>query len=221
MQTKTWIKGLSALLVAGLMVGCAPTAGPESHRQSSEGMNTLEIGPGAQRQNAPRFDNKNIDVDGDGDREHLSGRNDLANPSVDLRSFAQPGGGSDLTQGVYPHTFTADRISNLASSVNGVANARALVVGRTVVLGMNLERGVKSHQKAELTQYVRQRILVQAPEFQRVHITTDRQLTRRIQRISDELRSGHSLNMFNNDFMDLTNQIPAVGPSAMPAVPVR
>jgi hypothetical protein len=221
MQPKQWIIGLTALLVFSTVVGCAPTAGPDVKRARTGGMNALEIGPGAQRQDVPRFDNKNIDVDGDGDREHLAGRNDIANPSVDLRSFAHPNGGSDLTQGVYPHTFTADRIASLASSVNGIANAQALVVGRTVVLGMNLERGVKPHQKPGLVQYVRQRILVQAPEFQRVHITTDRQLTRRIQRISDELRSGHSLTMFNDDFMDLTRQIPPVGPSASPAVPIQ
>jgi hypothetical protein len=221
MQTKKWVSGLALAMALVAVVGCSPQAGSGTERDSRYGTNTLEIGSNPDRQRMPQFDNKNIDVDGDGDREHVSGRNNISNPSVDLRSFAQPGGGSDLTNGVYPHTFTADRLTDLASSVNGVANSRALVVGRTAVLGINLERTVRPQQKGEIIQFVRQRVLVQAPEFQRVHISTDRALNRRIGRIADEIRAGHSLTMFNDDFMDLTKRIPAIGPSAMPAVPNR
>ena len=92
------------------------------------------------------------------------------------------------------------------------------VAGQTLLLGMNLERGVKPQQQDDLVQLVRQRILVQAPEFKRVHITTDRAQTRRIQRIADEMRAGHSLTMFNDDVMELTRQIPPTGPGTMPAV---
>ncbi|MFD2170225.1 YhcN/YlaJ family sporulation lipoprotein [Tumebacillus lipolyticus] len=217
MQRK-WIIGLTAALIAVTIPGCSAN-NDLAQNQQRYGTNTLQIGPKSAKQEMPRFDNKNIDVDGDGDKEHLSGRNDVSNPSVDLRSFTYPGS-TDMSQGIYP-TSTADRIQDLASSVDGVANSRAIVVGRTVVLGMNLERTVRPAQKADLVDTVRQRILVQAPVFERVHITTDRALTRRVQRIADELRAGHSLSMYNEEFMDLAKQIPPVGPSTMPAIPRR
>ncbi|MGZ4032188.1 MAG: YhcN/YlaJ family sporulation lipoprotein [Tumebacillaceae bacterium] len=215
-----WIKGLAVALVLFSAVGCTPSAN-RSAQQGSQGANIAEFAPGGQHISVPRYDNKNIDVDGDGDREHLSGYNDVNNPAVDLRSFAHPGGGSDMTQGLHPHTFTADRISDLAHSVNGVANARSLIVGQTAIIGLNLNRSVKKPQVSDLVHYVRQRVLVQAPEFTRVHITTDKALVRKIQNISDQIRAGHSLTMFNDDIMSLTHQIPAIGPSSMPVVPAR
>jgi hypothetical protein len=218
MQHGKWITGLTAAALALAITGCMPT-NDLARNEQRYGTNTVQIGPGSERWDVPRYDNKNIDVDGDGDKEHLSGRNDVNNPSVDLRSFSYPGS-TDMSQGIYP-TSTADRIQNLASSVDGVANSRAIVVGRTLVLGLNLERTVRPAQKADIVNFVRQRILVQAPVFERVHITTDRALTKRIQRLADELRAGHSLSMYNDDFMDLTRQIPAVGPNYMPAVPRR
>ncbi|MGB8955125.1 MAG: YhcN/YlaJ family sporulation lipoprotein, partial [Tumebacillaceae bacterium] len=172
-----------------------------------------------QQINVPQWDGKQIDVDGDGDREHLSGRNNIGNPSVDLRSFATPGGGADHTQGIYPHTYTADKIAGLAHSVDGVQNARAIITGTTAIIGLNLDRGLNAGRQAAVTQFVRQRVLVQAPEFRRVHITSDKAQTRRIQRIADEMRAGHSLSMFSDDIAELTRTIPAVGPSSMPAVP--
>ncbi|KEO83370.1 YhcN/YlaJ family sporulation lipoprotein [Tumebacillus flagellatus] len=220
MLKNKWVQGLVALLALVTVTGasgCTQTAREKADNRY--GVNTVEIAPGQDLQRVPNWDNKNIDVDGDGDREHLSGRNNIANPSVDLRSFAHPGGGSDLTQGVYPHTFTADRIADLAHSVNGVANARALVIGQTAIVALNLDKGVRPEAQTGLIQTVRQRILVQAPEFKRVHITADRALHRRVQRIADEIRAGHSLSMFNDDIMDLTRRIPAIGPSMLPAVP--
>lgn len=221
MNKRKWLTGLAAAMLLVPLVGCT-NADHDTAENGRYGINrnTVENGTGQTLIRVPRWDNKQIDVDGDGDAEHISGRNQIGNPSVDLRSFAFPGGGargSDMTNGVYPHTFTADRIADLAHSVNGVANARALVAGQTVIIGLNLERGVKPQQRGDLVKFVRQRVLVQAPEFQRVHITTDRALTRRIQRISDELRAGHSLTMFNDDVMELTRQVPAVGPNNMPA----
>jgi len=223
MNKHKWLQGLAAALLLVPLVGCTQGADqdPAERGRYNVHRNTVENGTGQTLIRVPRWDNKQIDVDGDGDAEHISGRNQIGNPSVDLRSFAFPGGGmrgTDLTNGVYPHTFTADRIADLAHSVNGVANARALVVGQTAIIGLNLERGVKPQQQGDLVRFVRQRILVQAPEFQRVHITTDRALTRRIQRLSDELRAGHSISMFNDDIMELTRQVPAVGPNHMPAV---
>jgi YhcN/YlaJ family sporulation lipoprotein len=220
MQKNKWVQGLAVMLaVVALtsMTGC--TKGAQNGSDNRYGVNTVEIAPGQEMHRVPNWDNKNIDVDGDGDREHLAGRNNIANPSIDLRSFANPGGGSDLTQGVYPHTFTADRLADLAHSVNGVANARALVVGQTAIIALNLDKGVKPQAQAQLVQTVRQRILVQAPEFKRVHITADRALQRRVQRIADEIRSGHSLTMFSDDITDLTRIIPAIGPGMTPAVP--
>lgn len=220
MQNKGWIQGLAAMLTVVTLVGISGCT--QSAREKADnryGVNTVEIAPGQQMQKVPNWDNKNIDVDGDGDREHLAGRNNIANPSIDLRSFANPGGGSDLTQGVYPHTFTADRIADLAHSVNGIANARAIVAGQTALIALNFDKGVPPRTQANLIQTVRQRVLVQAPEFKRVHITADRALQRRVQRIADEIRSGHSLSMFNDDITDLTRRIPAIGPSMAPAVP--
>ncbi|MBL0385410.1 YhcN/YlaJ family sporulation lipoprotein [Tumebacillus sp. ITR2] len=220
MQMNKWVRGLAVMLAVVTLTGVTGcTKGAQEKADNRYGINTVEIAPGQDLQKVPNWDNKNIDMDGDGDREHLSGRNNIANPSVDLRSFAHPGGGSDLTQGVYPHTFTADRIADLAHSVNGIANARALVIGQTAIVALNLDKGVKPEAQANLVQTVRQRILVQAPEFKRVHITADRALQRRVQRIADEIRSGHSLSMFNDDIMDLTRRIPAIGPSMAPAIP--
>ncbi|WP_157729328.1 YhcN/YlaJ family sporulation lipoprotein [Tumebacillus algifaecis] len=215
MQTSMkWITGLTAALTALSITGCSAT-NDFARNEQRYGTNTVQIAPGSERVTMPRFDNKNIDVDGDGDKEHLSGRNDVNNPSVDLRSFTYPGT-TNTTQGIYP-TSTADRVQNLASSVDGVANSRAVVVGRTVVLGLNLERTVRPADRADLVNIVRQRLLVQAPVFERVHITTDRAQTRRIQRLADEMRAGHSLSLYNDEFMDLTRNVPAVGPSMMPA----
>lgn len=210
-----WITGLTAaILTLTLTTGCTPS-NDLARNQQRYGVNTNNVAPGQEKADLPRFDNKNIDVDGDGDKEHLSGANDVNNPSVDLRSFTYPGT-TNAAQGIYP-TSTADRIQDLASSVDGVANSRAIVVGRTVVLGLNLERTVRPNQKADIVNFVRQRILVQAPVFERVHITTDRAQTRQIQRISDELRKGHSLSLYNDEFMELTKNVPAVGPNMMPA----
>lgn len=222
MHKHTWIKGLAVAVLLVPLVGCTPGVDRDNGAQQARyGTNTVQNAPGQGLVRVPRWDNKQIDVDGDGDAEHISGRNHVGNPSVDLRSFAFPGGsmrGTDTTDGVYPHTFTADRIADLAHSVNGIANARALVVGQTAIIGLNLERGVKPQQRAELVQFVRQRVLVQAPEFQRVHITTDRSLTRRIQRVADDLRAGHSISEYNDDVMELTNKVPAIGPNHLPAV---
>jgi len=215
------VKGLAAVLLAALLAGGC-TANPHAARDDNRyGVNTVEIAPNTQLVRTPQWDNRNIDMDGDGDREHLSGRNSINNPSVDLRSMTNPGGSVDMTSGIYPHTFTADRIADLANTVDGVANARCLLAGQTAILGVNLKRGIRPQQRDEIIQLVRQRILVQAPEFQRVHITTDRPLTRRIQRLADEMRAGHSLTLFNDDVMDLTRQIPAIGPNASPALPSR
>lgn len=223
MQANKWITGLAAAMLLCTMAGCSPQAAPgpgdggdNKYRYGVKGTN---LGPGTQQINVPQWDGKQIDVDGDGDREHLSGRNNIGNPSVDLRSFATPGGGADHTKGIYPHTFTADRIADLAHSVDGVQNARAIIAGTTAIIGLNLDRGVNAQRQAAITQFVRQRVLVQAPEFRRVHITSDKAQTRRIQRIADEMRAGHSLTMFNDDISELTRTIPAIGPSSMPAVP--
>ena len=223
MQAKKWMSGLAAALVLCTMAGCSPQVSPGrsdlSDNQGRYGTKSTNLAPGTRQMNVPHWDGKQVDVDGDGDREDLSGRNNIGNPSVDLRSLATPGGGADHTQGVYPHTFTADKIAGLAHSVNGVQNARAVITGSTAIIGLNLDRNITGKQRAAITQFVRQRVLVQAPEFRRVHITSDKAQTRRIQRIADEMRAGHSITMFNDDITELTRTIPAIGPSTMPAVP--
>ena len=98
-------------------------------------------------------------------------------------------------------------------------NARAIITGNTAIIGLNLDRGLSAGRRAAVTQFVRQRVLVQAPEFRRVHNTSAKAQARRITSIADEMRAGHSLSMFNDDIADLTRTIPAIGPSSMPAVP--
>jgi hypothetical protein len=223
MQRKKWLKGLLALCLVLPAVGCAGGKGaaPRLFEDDTRyGTNTVEIAPGKRDVRVPQWDNKNIDVDGDGDREHLSGANSLNNPSVDLRSFATPNG-ADHTQGIYPHTYTANRIADLANSVDGVQHAYAIVAGQTLIMGINPRKGVRPEQREQIVQLVRQRVLVKAPEFRRVHITADRALARRVQNVAEEMRAGHSLSTFNDEVMELTRLIPPVSPNTMPAVPAR
>ncbi|HEU4963382.1 MAG TPA: YhcN/YlaJ family sporulation lipoprotein [Bacilli bacterium] len=227
MDTSKWLKALTAALVLVPLAGCNPQAAGDNANTDRVGINSRpdgaeNIGMVRQTRDVTEWDNKSYDVDGDGDRGMLSGRNNIGNPAVDLRSIPQPGStGANINSGLYAGTATADRIADLAGSVEGVAHANVIVVGETAVIGLNLNRGVAQADMPGLVQLVRQRVLVQAPVFKRVHITTDRAMTRQIRRISDEIRAGHSLTMFNDDFMDLVRRIPAVAPGAMPAVPNR
>lgn len=226
MQTSNWLKMLVVLALAAPLVGCAPEAAGDrgAINDNRAGVSRLPTDGGftLQSREVPKWDNKNIDVDGDGDREMLRGTNNIGNPAVDLRSIPVPGStGENVNNGFYAGTATADRIQDLAGSVNGVAHSNVIVVGETAVIGLNLERTVDPKQVPGIVQFVRQRVLVQAPIFKRVHITTDRALTRQIRRISDEIRQGHSLSMYNDDFMALVRKIPAVGPGTMPAVPAE
>lgn len=199
MRTAKWVAWsvLGSLMVSGILAGCNPAAGGRMQTQSIE----------------PRYDNRGIDLDGDGDRAWLSGNNNMNNPPVNLRSLAPMGGGSaDLTQSPYSGWVTADRVADLVQTVPGVANASAVLRGQTAVVGLTLHRSVPRERAAQIAQEVRRMLLVQAPVFRSVHISTDNVLSRRVFDVSQNIRNGRPLSSMDGEIERLTRDIPVIPP---------
>ncbi len=198
MRTTKWVAWsvLGALTVSAL-AGCTPAAGDRMQRQSLE----------------PRYDNRGIDFDGDGDRSWLSGNNNMNNPPVNLRSLAPMAGGSaDMTQGPYSGWVTADRVADLAQTVPGVASASAVLRGQTAIVGLSLHRTVPRERAAQIAQEVRRMLLVQAPVFRTVHISTDNVLSRRVFDVSQNIRNGRPLSSMDGEIEQLSRDIPVLPP---------
>lgn len=201
MRTNRWAAWtVLAILAAGLLSGCgagAPGIDGRIQKQNTE----------------PLYDNRGIDIDGDGDRAWLSGHNEINNPSVNLRNFAPMGPGfRDTTQGPYSGGITADRVENLVQSVQGVDTASVVVSGQTAIIGLTLHRNIPKERAAAIMQEVRQLLMVQAPVFRSVRITTDRALARRVFDVAQNVRSGRPLPTVDREFQQLTRDIPEVAP---------
>lgn len=200
---KSVILGLVSLTVlsgAGV-VGCSPA------QSSTPYTNGITV---------PRWDNKQIDVYGDGDRVQLSRGSKVLSPPVNLSALPPAYGSSNMAQGLYPGGVTADRISDLAHSVQGVDSAHAIVTGRTAIIGLDLRRDLRSSEAGPILQEIRQRLMIQAPIFQQVYITADRGLSRRIWNVTEGIRQGRGLSSFDGEIRFLVNTIPPVPPVDLP-----
>lgn len=198
MRTNPWIAwSVLGALAVGMITGCTPAASNRMQTQSIE----------------PRYDNRGIDFDGDGDRSWLSGHNNINNPPVNLRNLTPMGGGSvDLTQDRYSGWITADRVADLVQTVPGVDNASTVLKGQTAIVGLTLHRTVPRERVGDIMQEVRRMLMIQAPSFRSVHITTDNVLTRRVFDASQNIRSGRPLSSMDKEIDRLIRDIPAVPP---------
>ncbi|BCJ87656.1 YhcN/YlaJ family sporulation lipoprotein [Effusibacillus dendaii] len=201
MRTKWIAWTVLASLTAGMLSGC----GGGSNAGSVKRMNTQ----GAEPRNA----NLGIDVDGDGDRAWLSGHNNLNNPPVNLRDYAPSGSGGyrDMTQ-TYSGGVTADRVADLAQSIQGVRDASVVIADQTAIVGLTLQRNVPQDRVEAIKQEVRRLLMIQAPVFRSVRITTDNALSRRIFDAAQNARNGHPISATDQEFSQLVKTVPEVLP---------
>ncbi|GAX90191.1 YhcN/YlaJ family sporulation lipoprotein [Effusibacillus lacus] len=201
MRTGKWVAWtLLGAVTVGVLAGCG---------QGNPGINGRMQSTGRE----PLYDNRGIDIDGDGDRAWLSGHNNINNPPVNLRNFAPLGGGyRDMTADPYSGGLTADRIADLAQSIQGVDNASVVVNGQTAIVGLTLHRHVPRERAEAIKQEVRQLLMVQAPVFRSVRITTDRAMARRVFDASRNVRNGQPLSTQDREFQQLLKDIPEVIP---------
>jgi hypothetical protein len=197
-RTSNWLAWtVLAALSVGWITGCTPVASDRMQRQSID----------------PRYESRGIDIDGDGDRAWLSGNNNINNPPVKLTQMAPMAGGyADLTQGPYPGWATAERVSDLARIVPGVAGASTVLRGQTAIVGLSLDRNVSQEQAGKIQQQVRQLLLAQAPVFRSVHITADEVLSRRVSDMAQAVRNGRPVSQMNREMDQLVRDIPETPP---------
>ncbi|WP_018133002.1 YhcN/YlaJ family sporulation lipoprotein [Effusibacillus pohliae] len=200
MRTDKWIAWtVLGTVTLGLLAGCGGGSPGINHRMQAE-------------KTEPIYDNRGIDLDGDGDRAWLAGHNNINNPPVNLRNMAPPIGGGfrDYTQGTYAGGVTADRIADLAQSIQGVDTASVVVNGQTAIVGLRLHRTVPRERAGAIAQEVRQLLMVQAPVFRSVRITTDSALARRVYDTAQKVRSGQPLSSLDQEIEQLKRDIPEV-----------
>jgi hypothetical protein len=160
----------------------------------------------------PLYDNRGIDLDGDGDRAWLSGHNNINNPPVNLSNLAPLGGGYRDTTQIYSGGFTADRVADLAQSIRGVDTASVVLADQTAIIGLRLHRTVPRERANAIAQEVRQLLMIQAPVLRSVRITTDNSLERRVSDMAQSVRSGRNISSADRDFQKLVRDIPEVVP---------
>ncbi|MFC4769435.1 YhcN/YlaJ family sporulation lipoprotein [Effusibacillus consociatus] len=200
MRAGKWIAWtVLGTMTIGVLAGCGGNPGLNGRMQTIP--NT-----------EPLYENRGIDIDGDGDRAWLSGHNNINNPPVNLTNLAPLGGGyRDMTQ-PYSAGMTADRVADLAQSVQGVDTASVVMVGQNAIVGLRLHRTVPRERAVAIAQEVRQLLMVQAPVLRSVRITTDQSLERRVFDLSQSVRNGRALSTTDRDFQDLSRDIPEVPP---------
>lgn len=200
MRTNKWIAWtVLGSMALGVFAGCGGNPGTNGRMQSIP--NT-----------EPLYDNRGLDLDGDGDRARLSGHNNINNPPVNLSNMAPLGGGyRDMTE-TYSGGLTADRVSDLAQSVQGVDTASTVLVGQNAIIGLRLHRTVPPERANAIAQEVRQLLMIQAPVFRSVRITTDNALHRRVFDLAQSVRGGRALSSTDRDIQQLTRDIPEILP---------
>ncbi|MBX5436134.1 MAG: YhcN/YlaJ family sporulation lipoprotein [Alicyclobacillaceae bacterium] len=184
MRTSIWVAVPAAVLVASLGACGSPLNRPAIVNQTG--------GAAVEAQ----YDTHRVDVDGDGDRARLSGRNHVNNPPWDLRS--QPpahSAGTALTHGRYAGNGYADTIARLALSVPGVVSSVAVTSGRVVIVGVGI-RHADAHNFRAIQREIRRRVLVNAPDLRYVYVTADHMQVTELNRIADGLRAGIPLDHY-------------------------
>jgi hypothetical protein len=144
-----------------------------------------------------QFDTRRVDVSGDADRARLSGHNNLNNPPVDLKAVPPAwSGGTAINQGRWSGNALGDRVAQLTLSVPHVASSVAVPSGRVVLVGVGLSRSGNPNVGAIKTE-IRRRLLVQAPIFRYVYVTTDPRQVTQLNQIADGLRQGNPISRYH------------------------
>ncbi|MCL6547692.1 MAG: YhcN/YlaJ family sporulation lipoprotein [Alicyclobacillus sp.] len=185
MGLSAWLAAPAAAVLVGSLAACGtPLNRPPMVNQTG--------GAAVEAQ----YDTHRVDVDGDGDRARLSGKNDVNNPPWDLRS--QPpahSAGTALTHGRYSGNAYADTVARLALSVPGVASSVAVASGRVIIVGVGLKHA-DAHNLRDVQREIRRRVLVHAPDFRYVYVTANHAQVTELNRIADGLRSGVPLSHY-------------------------
>jgi hypothetical protein len=121
----------------------------------------------------------------------------LNNPPVNLKAVPPAwSGGTAINQGRWSRNALGDRVAQLTLSVPHVASSVAVPSGRVVLAGVGLSRSGNPNVGAIKTE-IRRRLLVQAPIFRHVYVTTDPRQVTQLNQIADGLRQGNPISRYH------------------------
>ncbi len=125
------------------------------------------------------------------------GHNPFNNPPVNVQAVPQAwAGGREPNQSRWSGNALGDRVAQLALSVPYVASSVAVPSGRVVLVGVDLSRSGNPNINAVKTE-IRRRLLIQAPIFRYVYVTTDPRQVAQLNHIADGLRQGHPISHYH------------------------
>jgi len=101
---------------------------------------------------------------------------------------------------------TADHLAELAEAVNGVKNARAVVLGRFAVVGIDVDKDLERSEVGTI-KYAVAEALRQDPQGVRAVVTADPDLAARIREISEDIRRGRPVSGFANELADIVGRL--------------
>lgn len=117
-------------------------------------------------------------------------------PYGNYTPYAAPGGVHPYTTGNTKQHAAADRAASVAAKVPGVTHATAVVHGKDVVVGLDINNVTRGRAKIERDV---QRAVKSAEPGYNVHVTADRGIHQRVRTLNDRVRAGHPIHTLTQD----------------------
>jgi hypothetical protein len=124
-------------------------------------------------------------------------------------SAAKPFAAMASNQGGWSENALGDRDAQMTLSVPYVASSVAVPSGRAVLVGVGLSRAGNPDIDAIKTE-IRRRLLIQAPIFRSVYVTTDPRQVTQLNQIADGLRQGRPISRYHLQMEALMRAMPPV-----------
>lgn len=106
----------------------------------------------------------------------------------------------------------AQRLSDEAKTVEGVRSATVVVSGNTAIVGINLDRNIEASKTQAIKDEIEDRFKRVEPRIDRVVVTADADLVKRIENLGKGVAEGRPLSEFTKEFNAiLTRMTPSKG----------
>lgn len=105
----------------------------------------------------------------------------------------------------YPRHI-ADKVVNEANKVQGVRGSAAVVSGKNVYLGLDLNANLEKSKSAQVEKNVLNRVKKLVPGYT-VTVTSDVDIVTRIKRVSQGIAQGKTIASFNKELQEISNRL--------------
>ncbi|MDA8097582.1 MAG: YhcN/YlaJ family sporulation lipoprotein [Clostridia bacterium] len=118
-----------------------------------------------------------------------------------------PGARAALPTDPREATGLAQKMVNVAESVQGVRSATVVLAGSTAYVGINVERGMENRQTEEVKRNVATKVKNADNRIARVLVTTDPNLITRLEEIARGIKQGRPVDAFADELRELNKRM--------------